>query len=284
MINLKTFSENGGFYVEFNGVFLGAGQAELELQGQTHEMRRDNLHLLRQRILRNMTLKVKVRLAAGDRFWELLCANAGQAEKLCCAGGSLRLYPADSVRRGYAFEQVFLENAAHLAGAEESDNSLKLVFAAESDGKSWKMIRLDAGALPPGVPEKTPLSIGYITRNVMDFLKQELHAVPGQTLCLNFPAPEQGGGYLLKLQKCSNFHWQGPRKLDYTLNAVFPAAEKNKVDAAMAELAEKLNGFCLAESDPVLYSRVKTLDLSRMKSSNGSIMTDSMLEFSLLAE
>ena len=91
MINLKTFSENGGFYVEFNGVFLGAGQAELELQGQTHEMRRDNLHLLRQRILRNMTLKVKVRLAAGDRFWELLCANAGQAEKLCCAGGSLRL-------------------------------------------------------------------------------------------------------------------------------------------------------------------------------------------------
>ena len=83
MIKLKTFSENGGFYVEFNGIFLGAGQAEMELRGQAHELRRDNLHLLRQRVLSNMSMKVKVRLTAGDRFWELLCANAEQAEKLC---------------------------------------------------------------------------------------------------------------------------------------------------------------------------------------------------------
>ena len=286
MSELKMISETGGFYVEFNGTFCGTGQVAFELENQTHELRRDKLQQLRGRVLHNLTLTVKVKLAAGDRFWELLCADGEQAEALCCAGGNLCLYPVDTLRRGYVFERVFLEKVKHLSGSGDDKCALDLFFTAENGSNgSWKFSRLQAGVLPSAVSASEHIPIARITRKLMDFLKQELKAVPGQNLCLNFPAPGQGGSYLLKLQKCSDFHYRGTRKLDYTLAAVFPVAEKNEVDSAMAELAEKLNGFCLDETDlSTLRCRVKNLDLSRVKSSNGRSVTDTVLEFSVLNE
>ena len=283
MNDSKTFSETDGFFVDFNGVYLGAGQVEFDLKSQTHELRRDDLHHLRCRAMRNLSLTVKVKLASGDRFWELLCADCEQAHSLCCSGGSLRLYPADIRRSGYLWERVFLESAIHRSGEKESDGVMELFFAAGAESEdAWKMSRLEPGTLPPDIAGKALVPIARITRELMDFLKQELNAVPGQNLCLNFPAPGQGGSYLLKLQKCSDFHWRGTRKLDYTLAAAFPVAEKNEVDAAMAELAEKLNGFCLNQTDlPESRCRVKSLDLSRIKSSNGRSVTDAVLDFSV---
>lgn len=285
MSDLKTISETGGFYVEFNGTFLGAGQAVFELQSQTRELRRDDLHQLRGRVLRGMTLGIKVKLSAGDRFWELLCVDAMQSEMLCCSGGSLHLYPLNTLLSGYAFERVFLENVVHQSGDAESSGALDLVFTAEngSDG-TWKFSRLDVGALPPAVSAAERVSIANVTRKLMDFLQGELNAVPGQDLCLNFPAPGHDGSYLLKLQKCSCFHWQGARRIDYTLTAAFPLSGKNDVDAAMAELAEKLNGLSLAEQGKTaLRCQVESLDLSRTASSNGRTITDNILEFSVFA-